>query len=488
MANETKVCKRCPSAGREEEQPRSAFNRSSSSPDGLQWICKKCMVEDNARRREAQRRERVESDYAALKHEDFEVGVGNLGETPAQAAERSQASKEKRQEFNVRMGEFASALHGAAERAAEEGTDEAFDDLPPHLGTFQGRLAEQERRFGNRRIARSVSIAAAHEALALRQFKAAASEFLSDKVVPTGYAARGPWQKPTKRTVVMLLSDLHLGANLSELDNPVPFRRVEEARRLEFLLRQLLDYKIQYRDVTELLLLLNGDMIEGLLGHDMRDGAPLTEQKIIFWRLFRLFIGFCAQQFPSVLVVCQPGNHGRDKMRHPGRATSSKWDGHEWQMYWALKEMCSGLPNVRWDIGFRAVSVVDLYGSKMLVTHGDTEVPIGPPSTKHRDNLAAIDRINASRIYGCEFEVAVFSHYHDPLFRPGRPSIVYNGMLVPPNGFARGYGYIRETCGMFMWEAVEGYPVGDVRFVEVGVKQDMDNRLGDLLPPVDFRQ
>ncbi len=426
----------------------------------------KCRACEQAQAQERRR----SSNYASLKPEDFDVTVGNDGRVDKEAA------AQRRQEYSEAMGEFADDLRAS-------GGDP--DQIPGESGTYIGRLAEQERRFGNRRIARSVSLAAAHEALALRQFKDAAREYLSDRIVPAGYALK-PHTTTQPRSVCLLLSDLHLGSDLGARDNPRPFGAVEEARRLEYILRQALDYKPQYRAQSEMRLLLNGDLIEGYLLWDLRDGAPLTEQKVIFWRHFRILVGMLAQVYPRVVVDCQPGNHGRDKVRHPGRATSSKWDGHEWQMYWALKEMCSSLANVEWRIPFQAVSVVDLYGSKLLLTHGDTEVKLGDPDVKAQMNALALDRINSTRLYGCEFRAAAFGHYHKPRYLPGRVRTIWNGALVPPNGSARGAGYVGEPCGQWLWEAVEGYPVGDARFVEVGPAQDHDERLGTIIKPFRF--
>jgi hypothetical protein len=408
---------------------------------------------------------RIGSDYDALKPEDFDVGSLNDGQTDPKA------TQDKRQEYSRRMGQYAEGL--------------ANGELAPEMGAYAAQLAEQERRFQNRRTARSVSLLAAHEALSLRLFRQAATDYLRDKITPTGYASK-PKNRTIKRSVVVCLSDLHLGADLSELDNPTPFRAVQEARRLEHVIRQAIEFKPQYRAHSECVLLINGDIIEGNLGHDLRDGSPLTEQKVIFWKHFQAIIGVLAQTFPSVRVFCQPGNHGRDKLRHPGRATSSKWDGHEWQMYFALSQMASGLPNVKFDIPFRAVSFLDLHGSSVLMTHGDTELPLKHPDRGARDNAAAIDRASMTRVFGQEFSAAVFGHFHTPRYHPGNIKVIWNGALVPPNGHARTSGYIGEPCGQWIWEAVEGYPVGDLRFVQVDESTDRDERLGTIIKPFRF--
>ncbi len=456
------------------------FSPRKDGKSGLKSQCKECCAGKQAEREAAKvakegaeaaaALERLESEFSALRPEDFDVSVGNDGRRDPAAA------REKRQEYSRAMGEHAKALRES------EGKPE---NMPPELGTYLGRLAEQEHRFGNRRLARSISLAEAHEVLSIRRFKQAAREYLSDKITPTGYATKKPGG-PAKRSVCLLLSDLHLGSELSALDNPMPFRAVEEARRLEYLLRQACDYKPQYRKHSEMVLLLNGDLIEGQLMHDFRDGAPLTEQKMIFWKYFQPFVGTLAQVYPSVRVVCQPGNHGRDKVRHPGRATSRKWDGHETELYMGLREMCSGLRNVTWQIDFRAVSAVDLHGSTLGLTHGDTEVKLGHPDTKAKDNTATFSRVNSTGIYGQRFDAWAIGHFHTPRWHPGSPAVVYNGAMVPPNGYARAAGYIGESCGQFLWEAVEGFPIGDLRFLRVGEQQDNDERLGEIIKPFRF--
>jgi len=429
------------------------------------------------------------SDFEPMTHSDFSNEFGTAianqrKETPAERAERQRAARERRQEFNRRMGEFASDFRDSAAVAAQ-GSSTIGEILPPQHAEYISLLAEQERRFGNRRWARSIALAEAHEQLSREAMIFVAEKYFSNKVTPAGYAC-APHNDRAARSVCLLLSDLHLGSELDSLDEPVTFNATQEARRLEYILRQFIDYKPQYRAHSEALLIFNGDMIEGMLLHDLRSGAPLTEQKAIFWSYMRAFIANIAQHFPSVRIVCQPGNHGRDKVRHPGRATSRKWDGHEFEMYIALKAMCLDLKNVAWQIDFRAVSLVNLYGSTLGVTHGDTEVKLGDPDAKARENARTLDRINSTHIYGAEIDAWVFGHYHKPRYIPGIPKVLWNGALVPPNGYARSAGYIGEPTGQWMWEAVEGYPIGDVRFIEVGASQDNDEKLGSIIQPFRF--
>lgn len=445
-------------------------------------------AETRARQQAAERQERLASDFANLRPDDFsddrdfDTSVAN---DPKSRGLSAQAAREKRQEFSRAMGEHMSAVRRAAV-TAERGGD-IVDSMPPESGSYIGKLAEQERRFGNRRLARSLSLFAAGEEQARRLWVMAAQQYLTGRVVPTGYAKRPPPERPLKRSVCCLLSDLHIGADLSGAENPMRYGAVEEARRLEYVMRQAIDYKPQYRKDSELVLLLNGDLIEGQLGHDFRDGAPLAEQKVAFQSYMERFIGECAKAFPRVRVFCQPGNHGRDKMRHPGRATSSKWDGHEWVMYKGLEASCRNLRNVSWDIPFRAICKVDLHGAHLLLTHADTEVKLGHPDKKAAQNAAILDQINANLTYGVQFAALAAGHYHTGRYILSGVRQLWNAALIPPNGHARTEGYgLGEICGQFLWEAVEGFPVGDVRFIVVGPSQDRDERLGTIIRPMRF--
>jgi hypothetical protein len=420
----------------------------------------------------AERKRREASDFEALRVDDFSAGVSRTSD----GEHDGQASREKKQEFSRRMGEFAQMLGG--------------EPTPPEnaeaIGAYVARLGEEERRFANRRVARSIAIAHAHEQLARRMFLAAAEKSLTGLIQPAGFALRKP-SKPGKRTVCILLSDLHFGAEMSARDNPMAYRAEQESRRFGKIVYEVADYKPEHRADSELLVLLNGDVIDGDLQHDRRAGAPMAEQKIIFLRYLSAAIGFWSRLYKRVRVECQPGNHGRDIARHPGRATESKWDGIEFELYRVLEMMSAGLANVTFNIPFRAVSAVDLQGAKLLLTHGDTEVKMRHPDAGAAANARELHKINSTLIYGHVFDVAAFGHFHSGRVQHKAPTkMIFNPALIPPNGYARSEGYIDEVCGQQMWEAVEGHPVGDVRTIEVGAAEDRDGKLNAIVKPYRF--
>jgi len=433
-------------------------------------------VDPKAAQREAERVRREASNYEPLGVDNYRLeGADRDAGFGANDGRRDKdADRQKKQEYSRSMGETLDLL-------AASGGD------PAKLGAYLSALAEDERRFLNRRLARSVSLGAAREHLFVRQFKQAATEYLSGKIEPAGYASRTPRAEPASRTVNILLSDLHFGSDLGRRENPEPFGAEEESRRFGKIIAEVADYKPQHRDRTRLNVLLNGDIFEGDLGHDQRSGAPLTEQFVATWKYLGAALAHWAAVFPAIHVECQSGNHGRRVDRHPGRSTHNRWDSHEHNLYFGLQAMCSNLRNVTFGIPHRAVSVLDLHGSKMLLAHGDGEPLVKHPDGGAKANAAMLNTINSTKLYGVEFQLACFGHHHTPrvCYFKGTTS-VHNGALVPPNGYARASGYVGEKCGQFLFESVEGYPLGDVRFLEVGPAEDADASLNKLCQPFRF--
>jgi len=390
---------------------------------------------------------------------------------------KGQTDKQKKQEFNESMGHVAQMLRDIAADPDKEMRDK-------RAARYIKFLTQDESTYLGKRLARSVSIGHAREMLFFKRFESFAREAFADKIVIKGGYAKKKSRAPVKRIVTLGLSDLHIGATLEPDEHPSPYDFLRASRRMAALTLQAADYKSQYRDNTVLNLLFNGDVIEGLLQHDQNDGAPLEEQCTAFTRFSADMIAYLAGAFPEVYIWFQPGNHGRNKLRHPGRATNQKWDSTETILYKFLEQLFEKTPNVHIDIRKPAVSVIPLFNKHMLMTHGDTELKLGSPSTQAFLYEQELDRINAKQTYGPHHIDLLFTgHYHDPKHMPFKNSeVITNGALVPSNGFARSSGHDGPT-GQWIWESVEGHVVGDERFVRVGERDDEDSTLDQIVKP-----
>lgn len=386
---------------------------------------------------------------------------------------KGNADRQKRQYYNKKMGEVAALMH----RTADDKNDNTES-----LSRYVVSLSEDERRFTTRQRGRSLSLAHARDVLFFRMFEDMAGRVFSKAIKPVGYAKK-QHAKATQRTLTLHLSDTHIGATIDANEMPEAYDFGTAGRRLAHVIVETADFKRQYRDQTSLNLLLNGDMIEGLLLHDIRDGEPLAEQCVAFLRMFRDALAYLAAAFPKMVVWCQPGNHGRNKLRHPGRATSQKWDSTETVLYKSLEMICAGLPNVRFEIPRAPVCVIPVFDKHMLATHGDTHIKLASPLKKGNLFEDAANRINGTMRYGVHIDLVTVGHFHQPTVMYFRQSAaVVNGALVPPNGHAQTEDY-DACCGQFLWESVPGHILGDIRYLKVGPTQDADASLDKVIRP-----
>lgn len=289
-----------------------------------------------------------------------------------------------------------------------------------------------------------------------------------------------------KRILNLVLSDIHYGANLVPEENMCRFSAVEEARRTAAIVRQVADYKPQYRAETKLYIHLLGDIIQNQL-HDPRDGNPLAEQctKAIYY--LTQAIEFLSKHFPAgIKVFCTSGNHGRFKSRHPDRAVNEKWDSLETVIYFSLKTAFRGNKNIEFVIPKTPFYTVKLFNKNAYFSHGDTGMkapfPNGNINVQKLSNQ--IDKINASKIHGTEFDLFCFGHVHTAaIIDLHNGTLMTNGALIPPDSYANSIGIHKTKNSQQLFESVHDHIVGDNRKLEVDHKTDEDSSLDSIIQP-----
>jgi predicted phosphodiesterase len=293
--------------------------------------------------------------------------------------------------------------------------------------------------------------------------------------------------KKTDRVVNVILSDLHIGSDISaEETGYQTFGRIEESRRLAALTKQICSYKHQYRASTKLVVHLIGDIIQGSL-HDPRDGAVAAEQFARAVHLLSQMFGQLSGSFKQIDVHCATGNHGRNKARHFERAVHQKWDSVETEIYVALHYACSALKNVKFHIPKTPFCKVEVLGHKIFTTHGDTVLKPGMPGKAiSMDSLEKqINKINASLSDADEYSIFAVGHVHTPsmTFLDNGAVMVTNGCMVPVDQFAVSIGVLESHCGQWIWETIKGHPMGDARLIKVGRSHDVDESLDAIIQP-----
>lgn len=334
--------------------------------------------------------------------------------------------------------------------------------------------------------ARAVSTATARDQLFLDQLIDALAEVMKGKIIPSKYVA--PKKVKTSRILNLIISDTHYGARLDRKEVGHSYGPVEEARRTAAIVRQVADYKRQYRDDTELFVHLIGDIIQGQL-HDPRDGAPLAEQVATALRVLVQAFAYLAKEFPKGMTVfCTTGNHGRNGMRHKDRAVQQKWDSIEMMLYVALREAMRPFKNVKFDIQMSPYYTWQAFDQKGFATHGDTVLSPGFPNKAIQVESVTkqINSINAAAgKNGEEYGLFIVGHVHtgSQTYLGSGSVFITNGCLIPPDPYAVSIGIFETSCGAWLWESVPGHIVGDSRFITVDGKTDLDASLDAIVAP-----
>ena len=323
------------------------------------------------------------------------------------------------------------------------------------------------------------------DASTLDYLKKFADNVFSGRIVPT--TKTKPKHSSLDRIVTVVLSDLHFGSDLKKVETgTMDYGRVEESRRLAAIVKQVSEYKIQYRDRTKLVVLLNGDIIDNQL-HDARTGAPVSEQCARAIHLLSQAIGYWATQFGEVEVYATTGNHGRNTARHHERAIHQKWDSLETIVHFAIKASLSRIKNVKFNIPMTPLASYEVFGRKIAFTHGDTVINAGSVATTINTKAIEnqINKINASLRDKDEYAAVILGHLHIPsiTFLGNGVAMIVNGSLVPPDEFAVSIGVMETTNGQWVFESVKGYPVGDQRLIVVNKQDDENKELDKIIVP-----
>lgn len=282
--------------------------------------------------------------------------------------------------------------------------------------------------------------------------------------------------KKAERTIIAHLSDTHYGCNIdkSEMGGVNEYNWQIAARRTALFFDQIVKYKPQHRDQTEVVLLVNGDIIAGMIHNTEWFVDLLTTQFAGTLNLLCQGISYLAQNFKKVRVVMTPGNHGRSMHKaDQGRGTTHKWDSYETQIFIAVRQvMQAKCPNVEVDIPDSPFAIFKAQGHSYFVTHSDTVINVGNPGSAL--NMKSINnqlnKLNASEIGGDEkFAAVICGHIHTPTLQLMESGcmLILNGCLSGLDPYALSIGIFDSNPTQQLFEATEKHAVGDVRFIQV---------------------
>ncbi len=283
-----------------------------------------------------------------------------------------------------------------------------------------------------------------------------------------------PTKKPAERMLTLLLSDLHFGVEVDPREVfKSEFNWQIASRRLAKLCHQAAEYKKHHRDITTLTVVLNGDLIHGVVHLSEANLRPLTEQIYGSTSILLRALDYLRNHFKKVRVLCLPGNHDRMTYRSKERAVSQRWDSHSHAVFLGLKLAFRHDEGIEFDIPMQGMGTYETPGGHLvLASHGDTAPDVGNvgKALNVKQVTSNIQRINSSQAFEKHIDVVLFGHWHQPslfMLADGTTCIV-NGCLLGSDPYAQnGVGYFNSMPAQIMFESVAGHPVGDHRIVQL---------------------
>jgi hypothetical protein len=292
-------------------------------------------------------------------------------------------------------------------------------------------------------------------------------------------------KKSTERVVVMHLSDMHFQAQISEseMGGLNKYGSHEEARRLAFFTKEVADYKIEHRKDTELLIAINGDILQGVI-HDLESTPAITTQVCATMHLLGQSISYLSNHFKKVRVVCTSGNH--ERMMHKsnkGRQTRQKWDSYSTIVYAGLKMSLASHKNVEFIIPETPYAHIDVLGHKFFITHSDTVLNIGYPG-KSVDIQKAKNLINDLKEGLGEIDVVLVGHVHVDCknILPNGTVLMSNGSMSGIDEFALSLGITANNPTQQIFEVTKSHSVGDMRSIKLA-PADKNKELEKIIKP-----
>ena len=133
---------------------------------------------------------------------------------------------------------------------------------------------------------------------------------------------------------------------------------------------QLTDIHRAHHPVKECVVMLGGDMVEGVgifPGQQFEIGAHLYEQMFAVVRIIESAIRTLATNFESVKVVCEFGNHGR--LGKKGDMPAG--DNIDRMAYQIASNNCADIKHVKWQMSDDWYQIFAIGNYNILLVHGD---------------------------------------------------------------------------------------------------------------------
>lgn len=256
----------------------------------------------------------------------------------------------------------------------------------------------------------------------------------------------------------LMLSDLHFGQTVFEAQvNGVNAYNTEIAiARVQRVVEgsiKLLRSTLSPGHFGGMVVVLGGDMVDGVIHDELRDTADETVMQSVITLHDTLVphLKVLCDEFGRLHVPCVAGNHGR--LDRKPRAKNRAFLNFDWLLYQMIARTIGNDPKYRSRITFQIPDGPDaryrVNGHTYLLTHGDKFTGgngiTGPLLPWMRGDLKTRKQYGAM---GQSYSTLLMGHWHQLRYLEG---IIVNGTTVGMDEYALRMGFGYETPEQALW-------------------------------------
>lgn len=251
--------------------------------------------------------------------------------------------------------------------------------------------------------------------------------------------------------MVLHISDSHMDRVVlpSSVQDIEAYNFPEAVNRAENLVNNFIkikEQKLQNYAFPRLYILMYGDNTNGTI-HDYESKSAFQNQfKNCFAisGVYSLMLRDIAPHFKEVIVICLPGNHGRNTTKKDYEDPHNSWD---YMIYESTRLQCKELGNVHFKIPRAYSAIVNINGWNFFIEHGDdVKSWNGIPYYGIERKTRRVMSLHASRETFIHY--FVYGHFHTPtmLTNLGKSETIINGAWYRTDPFSLSLGYYTEPA------------------------------------------
>lgn len=299
-----------------------------------------------------------------------------------------------------------------------------------------------------------------------------------------------------ERQIVLMLNDTHYGliVNSDEVNEVNSFGWTQACRRTAMMLKETLNYKVHNRNqVTKVHLVLNGDLIQGLIHGLLMDQMEKSIHQVNgAVHILTYLIANLASEFKQVEVHGLCGNHedSPHKREHGKRVASEKYDSYANIIFYSLSTAFRNNDIIRFNFTKGLFVSMDLPAGRAAICHGDTlfSRALGNPGTNINvkslsDEIRKFNNAEVSR-GRLPIKLFLFGHVHNfaHFITSDGVEVYIAPSLSGTDGHSHGsYNANTNIIGQVVFESTAKFIMGDTRLVRLN-SADNNTELDELIP------